>query len=303
MHTNKLTIVTILVTVALITSRATAGWFQIVDDSAADFSLFQSGLLTINDPTAVGGSYHAISDWGDSDDDASATVRYQLTNVPAGTHLYHISFSSPTDSTYGDANGIAQWHVFDVAADGTENFNQNIPWAGQFGTNKQWLGTQSYNPGAFTQLGPGPQNDQSQGDGAEVWINGSGSSSPFIYIKFQPFYTGPIAFDAIKVTSVPAPIPGDLNFDGVVDIQDLTIVANTWLTKTDFRGDASGDGRVDIQDLTLIANNWLHTDGSQTLVPEPASAVLAGIGLVALGVWRRRERSGLAAMNATHLKA
>jgi hypothetical protein len=284
--------------VGLLTSTAAAGWFQVVDDSAADFSLFNSGLITVNDSSAVGGSYHAIGDWGDSDDDASATVRYQLTNVPAGTHLYHISFSSPNNSVYGTTGSIAQWHVFDVAADGTQNFNQTIPWAGQFGTNKQWLGTQDYKPGEFTQLGPGPQNDISQGDGAEVWINGSASSSPYIYVKYQPFYTGPIAFDAIRVTSVPAPIPGDVNFDGRVDIQDVTLVANTWLSKTDFRGDTSGDGRVDIQDITLVANNWLATDGTPTLIPEPSSALLASLGSVAVALWSRRRRGALPTASA-----
>jgi hypothetical protein len=295
MHPNRIAFFVVAMVASLVTSTVAAGWFQVVDDAAADFSEFHSGLQTIEDPSAVGGSYHAIGDWGDSDDNASATVRYQLTNVPAGTHLYHISFSSPTNSLYGVTGSIAQWHVFDVAADGTENNTQNIPWAGQFGTNKQWLGTQDYKPGEFTQLGPGPQNDISQGDGAEVWINGSGASAPVIIIKFQPFYTSPIAFDAIRVTSVPAPIPGDVNFDGRVDIQDITLVANTWLSKTDFRGDTSGDGRVDIQDITLVANNWLATEGTPALIPEPSSALLASFGCVAMALWTRRRRRSFAA--------
>lgn len=200
------------------TSQVSAAWTQTVDDSAATFSSFDGQLLTAIDPTAVGGSYHYISDWGDGGN-ASGIVKYQLSGVPAGNNLYHISFSSPTNANFGSPGSIAQWHIFDVAADGTENNSQAIPWAGQFGTNKQWLGPNSgYNPGAFTQLGPGPQNDASQGDGTEIWLNGSGSGQPYIYIKYQPWYTGPIAFDAITVTQVPEPSTIALSILGAVGI-------------------------------------------------------------------------------------
>jgi len=273
-------------------TRASAIFIQTVDDSAATFSSFNSDLQVGADPNAVGGTYHYISNWGDSDN-ASGIVRYQLHDVPAGNHLYHISFSSPTSAIFGVSGNIAQWHVFDVAADGTENFVQNIPWAGQFGTNKQWIGTNSgYTPGGITQLGPGPQNDASQDDGAAIWLNGSGGSDPYIYIKYQPFYFEPIAFDAITVTQVAPPATGDLNFDGIVNIVDLTIVADTWQS-TDLSGDANFDGRVDIGDITLIAENWLlvvNNSNGISAVPEPSTglmAVFAAIG--GAGLWSRRR--------------
>lgn len=219
MHRQILSIFVATTVVAISATQALAAWTQTVDDSAATFSSFDGQLQTAIDPTAVGGSYHFISDWGDSNN-ASAIVKYQLSGVPAGNNLYHISFSSPTNSTFGTSGSIAQWHIFNIAADGTENFpTQNIPWAGQFGTNNQYLGPNSgYNPGAFTLLGPGPQNDATQGDGAEIWLNGSGSGQPYIYIKYQPWYTGPIAFDAITVTQVPEPSTIALSTLGAVGI-------------------------------------------------------------------------------------
>lgn len=53
-------------------------------------------------------------------------------------------------------------------------------------------------------------------------------------------------------------LPGDVNQDGVVDIQDLTSVANHWLGAGP-TGDVNADGAVDIQDLTALANHWLQT--------------------------------------------
>lgn len=175
---------------------------EIVDDSAATFSSFDSNLTVVNDPTAYGGSYHQIANWAGDGGDQSGKVVYQLSGLPAGNHLYNIYFSSPLNPTYGTPGSIAQWHIFNVAGDGSENFAQQIPWGGQFGTNKQWLGPNSgYNPGAFTELGPGPQNDTTWGDGKTVWMN-TNLGQPYIYLTVQPFYSAPIAFDAILVQQV-----------------------------------------------------------------------------------------------------
>jgi hypothetical protein len=93
-------------------------------------------------------------------------------------------------------------------------------------------------------------------------------------------------------------VPGDVNNDGRVDIQDITLVANHWLQAqppADNKylpiGDANYDGRVDIQDITLIANHWLQTadagGAAATPAPEPATAALAAIG-VAIAATRAR---------------
>lgn len=78
---------------------------------------------------------------------------------------------------------------------------------------------------------------------------------------------------------------GDVNFDGVVDIQDATIVANTWLS-ANLTGDANHDGVVDIQDITLIANNWLHPAPPTSPVPEPSAVALVALACGSWSAWR-----------------
>lgn len=97
---------------------------------------------------------------------------------------------------------------------------------------------------------------------------------------------------------------GDANFDGVVDVSDLGVLATNWqgAGATWREADFSGDDLVDVTDLGVLATNWQFgapgpaAPGSFAAaaasvglasVPEPAFASGA-IGLVLLGARRRR---------------
>ena len=75
-----------------------------------------------------------------------------------------------------------------------------------------------------------------------------------------------------------APLPGDANGDGKVDINDLTIVLTNYdqTGMTWSQGDFNGDGKVDINDLTIVLTNYGTTSGTGlAAVPEPSCVVLA----------------------------
>jgi hypothetical protein len=91
--------------------------------------------------------------------------------------------------------------------------------------------------------------------------------------------------------------PGDANGDGVVDINDMTIVlANYNQTGMVWsQGDFTGDGTVDINDMTIVLANYNQTFGASigmAPVPEPSTFALgAAAALVLAAVAASRRRS------------
>jgi hypothetical protein len=94
-----------------------------------------------------------------------------------------------------------------------------------------------------------------------------------------------------------AVLPGDANYDGKVDINDLTIVlAHYGQTGTTWgQGEFTGDGTVDINDLTIVLAHYGQGLGSSaagnvSAVPEPSALLLAAAGLLGLLARARRKR-------------
>ena len=90
-------------------------------------------------------------------------------------------------------------------------------------------------------------------------------------------------------------LAGDVNFDGVVNGLDLSLVASEWGEKgtgaNDPPGDANHDGVVNGLDIALLMSNWTNAQssgGSLAAVPEPSAPILAIAGTVALLIYRRR---------------
>ena len=139
------------------------------------------------------------------------------------------------------------------------------------------------------------------GDNFDV-LDWSSISGAFASINL-PALPGGLAWDTSNLlidgtlAVLAAQLPGDLNADGFVGIDDLNLVLANWnqnVPPGDPLADPSGDGFVGIDDLNTVLGNWNagtppSLNDSATSVPEPACVWLAAIGLIEL---RRRARVG-----------
>jgi hypothetical protein len=114
-----------------------------------------------------------------------------------------------------------------------------------------------------------------------VQVDGFSSSTGFYELFVSSYGTGRIA--------------GDANGDGTVDLADFTILRNNFGSAARFStGDFTGDLLVDLADFTVLRNNFGNSADLDvldawhaTVVPEPTTAALAGLG--GLTLLRRRR--------------
>jgi len=202
--------------------------------------------------------------------------------------LFSFSNQTPTNATY-DFFSVAIHELGHVLGIGTAD-----SWSKQVGG------------GAFS----GPHAKAANG-GVNVpltpdkghWLAGTLSDGRFAAMGSALYYNTRTGFTSLDFAGLadigwsvaPLGIPGDVNHDGIVDIQDITSVANHWLTPSPY-GDANRDYTADIQDLTVVANHWLQTSGgggSLAIVPEPATVVsLMTSAAMAAVVLRKGRRRG-----------
>ncbi len=90
-------------------------------------------------------------------------------------------------------------------------------------------------------------------------------------------------------------LPGDLDSDGFVGIDDLNLVLGNWnqnVPPANPLADPSGDGFVGIDDLNAVLGNWntgTPPNEVANTVPEPASFLAWPVGLLLIGRGRGRS--------------
>jgi len=153
----------------------------------------------------------------------------------------------------------------------------------QAGNIREWNETVFSYPEAGPQRGVrgGSYNDNSAVMAAAVRPNG-----------ISPGVDSETGFRVVAAVPV---VPGDVNFDGIANGQDIALIASQWLQQGTPRGDANFDGIVNGQDFALVASNWLDTDPSlangAAAVPEPSTIVIASLAMIGLSALRIRRRS------------
>lgn len=238
-----------------------------------------------------GGGYYYVSNWGDeglftSGDYQSARVYYRMPVLPYNERMYNIYAWNPTANS-------SQWHILNINSDGLDSagHSPNISWPGQFNTNAQWIQYPADGPiaqGGWVKLGPGPQTDANADGGRGVYFNPpdgysnpSDVHAPSVYVKYQPWYNGDIAFSAIRIVEV-VEDNGDFDMDQDVDGNDLLV----WQRGGSPNGVTPGD-------LQLWKDTFGMTSSavSSAAVPEPASALMVLLGTcIAGGVANARTR-------------
>jgi hypothetical protein len=151
--------------------------------------------------TAAG--YKYTNNYGAS---PSATIIIPLpAGMPSGWNQYDIYEWVPNVHSGG------QYHVVDIAGNGTMTNSPSEPWVGQFGTNHQYLQTNQSNQGGWVELGAGPQSDSTNDGGKGVWMSPNsgdpGGGYPYLQIHYLGFENTPESFDAFRIVPVGTPVP------------------------------------------------------------------------------------------------
>ncbi len=99
-----------------------------------------------------------------------------------------------------------------------------------------------------------------------------------------------IAFATGWRSPVPLEVRADLDMDGDVDLDDLAIIRMNF-NQTEFspfNTDLNFDGIINLLDYRLWTEVASVNPPGESFVPEPAGLLLALVGAIALGGYRRR---------------
>jgi hypothetical protein len=301
-------------------AMATVGdsWILGIDhiDNAGFFQTFTggySGAQSSGNAQYTGNAYGPpISCFPNNCKDGVARIYWSLSGLsttgsalPTTTELYSVKFYGTGQPANNDWQPIEVDFNGSGPGDGEGLIDPAIPWAGESGTNHQYLGADAKTVGSFRAAGPGPHAPKSAAynasgfDGSYVWLN----SGSWLYTKWNFFNDTRRSWSAIQLTQVtPAigpPPTGDFNKNNFVDSADYALWRKTYDNENPVGGrpaDANFDGYVDDVDYGV----WQRHFGDKATgisglavnsVPEPATFSLAVVLAASLMAPGRRRNS------------
>ena len=249
--------------------------------SVADFTN-GTNQLGHGTPTA-GGQSHALLWSGTANSAVDLTPSgFSTTTDAAISGNQEVGYGSGTASGGNDhallwtgtANGAIDLNPSDFTGSGTTATNGNQQVGSGYGTTTGgqshallWSGTaasvidlQTFLPNTF--VASGASSIDAAGD---IFGAANGTDGVSHAIEWLPWL-----------------LPGDTNRDGIVNAQDIGLIATNWLkTGLGGPGDANDDGIVNGQDIAVIAEHWLQTSGAASpgaTVPEPSGWAILALG-------------------------
>ena len=153
----------------------------------------------------AGAGYNGASAWGANTMDGVRRVYWSLvgSGVPVGTNLYSIE-------VFGTTAGGTNWQPVESQFKGVDGetypMEPLIPWAGMWGTNHQYIGSDGAHTGTWLATGPGPHTPESAdfnagANGTMMWLK----ETSWLYAKWDYGWAIDRSWSALRITLIPEP--------------------------------------------------------------------------------------------------
>ncbi len=162
-----------------------------------------------------GAGWNGTSAWGANGMDGARRVYWDLANrvgsspMETGVNLYTIECYVPTAGGTG-------WQPIEsqISGAGGEVWPMDplIPWAGMYGTDHQYIGSDAFNAGLWNPTGPGPHTPETAdfnagANGIYMWLNVGAPDDSWLYAKWDYGWSIDRAWSALRITQITTTVP------------------------------------------------------------------------------------------------